>query len=185
MRPEDYTVLGVDPGGAHTGLAVLGYDMHVGFRLHACLTLNTADPDLVMITLSDLTAGMWRIIPAGIVLSMERFVVRGRASRSSAAAAGERARELIGRVTGFGAEHGYAVHARSAAECKRWATDRRLAIGGLLEGSKGEGGHRRDAVRHALMTGVLTYGWPDPLSKTYRSRHTTGDDQHGEVSPQH
>lgn len=183
MRPEDYTVLGVDPGGEHTGLAVLGYDFHHGYTLHACLTLHTTDPGLVRITLSDLVTGMWRVMPGGLVLSVEKFVVRGRASRSGHPAAGERTRDLAGRVSEFGAERELPVHTRSAAECKRWATDRRLSAAGLMEGSKGEGGHRRDAVRHALMTGVLVYGWPDPLSKTYRSRHT-GDD-HGEVPPQH
>jgi hypothetical protein len=183
LRPEDHTVIGIDPGGRWTGVAVLGYDPSAGYLARACITIASTEPDIVIMGLVDLVDGLWKVNRSGIVLSVERFVVRGRAARSSDPAAGERARLLIGRVQAFGADRGHRVHTRTAAECKRWATDARLETAGLIEPSKGEGGHRRDAVRHALMTGVMTYGWPDPMSKTYRARHT-GDD-HGEVPSQH
>ena len=60
-------------------------------------------------------------------------------------------------------EHGVPCSAQRAALVKPWATDKRLAVAGLLELTPGST-HARDAARHALYCAHWNCGYPDPLS---------------------
>jgi hypothetical protein len=106
--------------------------------------------------------------PCVVVLAVEQFVVGGRASRPSSAHAGRVTRALIGELSDLAYmlssnEHDCSLFTRTAALVKPWATDRRLAAAGLLEGTKGMG-HARDAARHALYAAVHMGLTGDPLS---------------------
>lgn len=101
----------------------------------------------------------------GIVarLALERYVVGRRAGRSSTPAAGAATRDMVGAVTAWAAERRVPLVARSAADVKPWAVDKRLLAAGLLDATAGMR-HARDAGRHALFAAVRDCGLPDPLS---------------------
>lgn len=146
-------VLGVDPGGT-TGLALVMFEegrYHLGGHLGVPLTAAE--------TVGQVHAMAW----PNDVLAVERFVVSRRAGRSSSAAAGEKARHIIGALETDGA---FFLHRATASEVKRWATDKRLAAAGLAP-TQGLP-HTRDACRHALYTLVKHYGCPDPLGRRYQ-----------------
>lgn len=152
-------VIGVDPGGT-TGLAAVEYTPEQGYRLLAhvgaplepgqigyvldCWTREFASP-----------AGPWWI-------AAEQFVVSRRAGRSSTAAAGERARSILGALE---AAFPGRVKLRNASVMKAWATDDRIRRAGLWP-AQGRP-HTRDAVGHALYFQVTSLGNPDPLSSAF------------------
>lgn len=146
-------VLGVDPGGT-TGVALVVCE-HGRYRLWLCAGL--VGP------VAEVTAELIAVYAAEVdTVAIERFVVSRRAGRSSSAAAGEKARHIIGALETSGAR----LHRATASEVKRWATDKRLAAAGLAP-TQGLP-HTRDACRHALYTLVKHYGCPDPLSSRYQ-----------------
>jgi len=153
-------VLGVDPGGT-TGLALVSY-VDGAFTLEA--VTETTKLHVIAYVL-DRAAHRVHIVAA------ERFVIGRRAGRSSSAAAGTLARDVLGVVAAEGKRlGGVRVKLRTAAEMKRWATDKRLKAAGLWEGTAATINHHdgRDAARHALMALVWDLGCPDPLSSSYR-----------------
>jgi hypothetical protein len=148
-------VIGIDPGPTPGIVRLLLLRTDRTALLDAQALQVT--PGVLPETLDGL-AGRMRLATA-----LERFVVGRRAARSATPAAGARTRDMIGQVTAWAGEHG-ALHLRSAAEVKPWATDARLDAAGLLELTKGMR-HARDAARHALFCAVKDYGLPDPLSR--------------------
>jgi len=149
-------VIGADPGGT-TGLAAVEYTPEQGYRLLAHLGAPL-EPGEIGYALDHWVrefaspAGPWWI-------AAERFVVSRRAGRSSAAAAGQRARDILGALE---AAFPGRVKLRNAAAAKGWAVDARLTAAGLWP-DQGRP-HTTDAVRHALYFHVVNLGNPDPLS---------------------
>lgn len=149
IRLDRPAVIGVDPGPT-TGIAVLD----IGDYSHALI--QTTPDDAAHIIRSYSGGSLLRI-------ALERFVVRRRSGRSSAAEAGRITRDLVGALSVLEAELGVPVTQRSAAEVKPWASDARLRAAGLWPSGMP---HARDAGRHALFTAVADCGAPDPLSRT-------------------
>jgi len=153
-------VIGVDPGGT-TGLAAVEYTPEQGYRLVAHLaTPFTPDEAVVQV------AGMAVLVGPGEAgpwwIAAERFVVSRRAGRSSTAAAGRRARDILGALE---AAFPGRIKLRNAAAAKGWAVDARLKAAGLWP-DQGRP-HTTDAVRHALYFQVVSLGNPDPLSMDF------------------
>lgn len=148
-------VIGLDPGPL-PGIAWLRFDQGQALR---CDLLQVT-PDALLPVLRSLTRQPLRGVAA---IAVERFVVRHRAGRSSTPKAGDATRDMVGLVTGWAGRHGVALHQRTAADVKPWATDERLAAAGLpdVPGMR----HARDAARHALFCAVADYALPDPLSR--------------------
>ena len=148
--------LGVDPGGT-TGVAIVEYAPGKGYSLemHGGITLDMEG------TQETIRAFLFESVP----IAVERFVVSRRAGRSASAHAGEKARDLIGWLSGFRAMR-YSVHLENASQVKAWATDKRLRAAGFVF-TNGRP-HSRDAARHALYCLVKRYGCPDPLGAAYR-----------------
>lgn len=148
-------VIGVDPGGT-TGIAAVEYTPEQGYRLrdHRGEKLEPADA-VGWVTQWTLHVGdgPWWI-------AAERFVVNRRAGRSATAAAGERARDILGALE---AAFPRRVKLANAAAAKLWATDVRLHAAGLWSTGP-RAAHTRDAARHALRFHVANLGNPDPLS---------------------
>jgi hypothetical protein len=149
-------VLGVDPGGT-TGVALVAFKRG-RYHLYAHRGLVGTAAEVA----ADLQDKGTELMMLGVPVAVERFVVSRRAGRSSSAAAGEKARHIIGALETSGAH----LHRATASEVKRWATDKRLAAAGLrpTQGLP----HTRDACRHALYTLVKHYGCPDPLGRRYQ-----------------
>jgi len=150
-------VIGVDPGGT-TGLAAVEYTPERGYRLlaHLGVPLDAAETvRQVGVMAGETLDGPWWI-------AAERFVVSRRAGRSSAAAAGQRARDILGALE---AAFPGRVKQRNAAAAKGWAVDARLTAAGLWP-DQGRP-HTTDAVRHALYFQVVNLGNPDPLSMDF------------------
>jgi hypothetical protein len=155
-------VIGVDPGGT-TGLAAVEYTPERGYRLVTHLGVPFTPPEVVghiatwQVTLEPLAhTDVWWI-------AAERFVVSRRAGRSSVAAAGERARAILGALE---AAFPSRVKLRNAGTMKPWnAGDRRLEAAGLVP-TQGRP-HTRDAAGHALYFHVVNLGNPDPLSMDF------------------
>jgi hypothetical protein len=108
----------------------------------------------------------------------ERFVI-GRGS-GKAAKAGERTRDLIGRLQREveaaqfdrgGVPLPITFLLCNASEAKRWADDDRLTAVGLLKLTEGMR-HARDGARHCLYVATNAGRIPDPLSK--KARRTDG-----------
>lgn len=155
MTPLRTYVIGVDPGRV-TGIA--GLSVFDGELTNHSLIQCTHDvPRWLVRHMFDGTQPVDRL-----VLAVERFVVRARASRSSDAAAGEITRDLIGALGSIGELHGATVYLRSASDVKPWATDKRLAAAGITANTAMR--HAADAARHALFAAVHDCGLPDPLS---------------------
>lgn len=158
-------VIGIDPGGT-TGLAAVEYSFpEERYRLVAHLGVPFTAPEVVghlatwQVTLPALAhTDVWWI-------AAERFVVSRRAGRSSSAAAGQRARDILGALE---ATFPRRVRLRNAGAAKAWGTDERVRAAGLWP-TQGRP-HTTDAVRHALMFHVANLGNPDPLSQTYQAR---------------
>lgn len=153
-------VIGIDPGGT-TGLAAVEYTPEQGYRLLAHLGAPLDAVELVRlvgVTVGETLNGPWWI-------AAERFVVSRRAGRSSSAAAGQRARDILGALE---AAFPGRVRLRNAGAAKAWGTDARLKAAEIwpVQGRP----HTADAVRHALMFHVANLGNPDPLSTTFRDR---------------
>lgn len=150
-------VIGVDPGGT-TGLAAVAYTPEQGYRLRAHLGIP-ATPEEVC----NLVAGRaFSPGPGPWWIAAERFVVSRRAGKSSTAAAGERARDILGALE---AAFPGRVKLRNAAAAKGWAVDTRLKAAGLWP-AQGRP-HTTDAARHALYFQVVNLGNPDPLSMAF------------------
>jgi hypothetical protein len=152
-------VIGVDPGGT-TGLAAVEHTEERGYRLLAHLG--------VPYTASEVVAHIagWQVELGPLAhtdvwwIAVERFIVSRRAGRSSTAAAGERARDILGALEpAFPGR----VKFRNAGQAKAWGVTARLDAAGLMP-TQGRP-HTTDAVRHALMFHVANLGNPDPLSR--------------------
>jgi len=153
-------VIGVDPGGT-TGLAAVEYTPEQGYRLLAHLGVPLEPGEAVPHVWAMVEkAGVLKIGPWWV--AAERFVVSRRAGRSSAAAAGQRARDILGALE---AAFPGRVKLRNAAAAKGWAVDARLTAAGLWP-AQGRP-HTTDAVRHALYFQVVSLGNPDPLSMDF------------------
>jgi hypothetical protein len=154
-------VIGIDPGGT-TGLAYVTHQPEIGYHLHKHLGAPFLPGEIV-----DLLRGPWQ--PAGTDvwwIAAERFVVGRRAGQSSSAAAGQRARDILGALQ---AAFPKRVKLRNAGVMKAWNDgDRRINAAGLMP-SQGRP-HTRDAVGHALLFHVANLGNPDPLSLAYGAR---------------
>lgn len=98
------------------------------------------------------------------VVAVERFVVGRRSALSSTPAAGALTRGMVGVVEAWADRNSVKCISRAATDVKPWATDKRLAVAGLLEPLTNGMRHARDAARHALFCAVKDYGLPDPLS---------------------
>lgn len=154
-------VIGVDPGGT-TGLAAVEYTPEQGYRLAAHLgvpllpgEVPTQIGAMVGTVIGD-AAGPWWV-------AVERFIVNRRAGRSSTAAAGERARAIVGALE---AAFPGRVKQRNASAMKGWnAGDTRLQAAGLAP-TQGRP-HTRDAAGHALYFQVTSLGNPDPLGRAF------------------
>lgn len=149
--------IGIDPGGT-TGLAAVEYTPERGYRLQAVAALELTPPQTVARVLEWVggdCAGPWWI-------AAERFVVGRRAGRSGTAAAGERARAILGALE---AAFPGRVKLRNASVMKAWATDARIKRAGLWP-TQGRP-HTRDAVGHALYFQVTSLGNPDPLGSVF------------------
>lgn len=157
-------VIGIDPGGT-TGLAVVEYTWETGYRLVAHIGAPLATPIEVVNQIRAMTR---ELAPAAWWIAAERFVVNRRASRSSSAKAGERARSIIG---GVEAVFPLRVKLRNASAAKGWATDDRIHAAGLWP-AQGRP-HTTDAVRHALYMLVTTFGHPDPIGGALVKRPET------------
>lgn len=152
-------VIGVDPGGT-TGISVVRYTPEEGYD-HRAWTATELEP-------AELAANVGAFAahhnPGGLEgpwwIAAERFVVNRRAGRSATAAAGERARAILGALE---AAFPRRVKLANAAAAKLWATDVRLHAAGLWSAGP-RAAHTRDAARHALRFHVAHLGNPDPLS---------------------
>lgn len=161
-------IVGCDPGGT-TGLAAVEYVqpgeyVHVdssGYYLRAHLGALLLPDEVVdqlkAMMLQFATTDAWWI-------AAERFVVSRRAGRSSSAASGQRARDILGALE---AAFPGRIRLRNAGQAKAWATDRRVKAAGLWP-TQGRP-HTTDAVRHTLLMHVQL-GNPDPLSLAYGAR---------------
>jgi hypothetical protein len=152
-------VIGIDPGGT-TGLAAVEYTPEQGYRLRAHLGAPLSPAEI------GVHLGYWVhdfASPEGPWwIAAERFVVSRRAGRSSTAAAGQRARGILGALE---AAFPGRVKLRNAAAAKGWAVDARLTAAGLWP-DQGRP-HTADAVRHALYFHVVNLSNPDPLSMDF------------------
>jgi hypothetical protein len=149
--------IGVDPGGT-TGLAVVEHTPELGYVLLAHLGVSFEPSEVVRhvsVHGRAFETDAWWI-------AAERFVVSRRAGRSSTAAAGERARNILGALE---AAFPRRVKLANASAAKGWATDTRLKAAGLWP-AQGRP-HTTDAARHALRFLVAGLGCPDPLSQAY------------------
>lgn len=150
-------VIGIDPGGT-TGLAAVEYTPEQGYRLLAHLGVPIDAPEAVRqvgVLAGATLKGPWWI-------AAERFVVNRRAGRSGTAAAGERARSILGALE---AAFPGRVKLRNASVMKAWATNDRIRRAGLWP-PQGRP-HTRDAVGHALYFQVTSLGNPDPLGNAF------------------
>ncbi len=152
------TVLGVDPGGT-TGISLLDYRADSGYLLDTILSSEMSDNARLTFARLQLRAKLVDFV------AVEKFIVGRRSTRSGSAAAGEKARELVGLVGTLPKP----VSRRTAAQVKKWATNKRLEAAGLLAPTASTVNHHdlRDATRHALMCLVVDLGCPDPLSAAY------------------
>lgn len=148
---ERLSVIGVDPGPV-PGMVLLLFSDGRLLRAEALQCTHRAAPPL-MHTLTEMS-----FRPGRTLIAVERFVVRGRATKDQSITRDQ--------VAGIGQRHPDAL-LRSASEVKPWATDARLEAAGLLEVCKGMR-HARDAARHALFAAVHDGGITDPLSKEFR-----------------
>jgi hypothetical protein len=161
-------VIGCDPGGT-TGLAVVEYTEAEGYQLcaHIGYAVNATGVVAALEAMAEEHA------PAGLAgaywIAAERFVVSRRAGRSGTAAAGERARNILGALE---AAFPGRVKLATASRAKGWATDARLEAAGLRP-TQGRP-HTTDACRHALYMLVTTFGHPDPLGGAYRRARADG-----------
>lgn len=162
-------VIGVDPGGT-TGLAAVEYTPERGYILLAHLGWGTTPSEAfnAVEAMAEEHAS-----PAGLAgpwwVAAERFVVSRRAGRSSTAAAGERARAILGALE---AAFPGRVKLRNAAAAKGWAVDARLKAAGLWP-AQGRP-HTTDAARHALYFQVVNLGNPDPLGRDFALERRRG-----------
>lgn len=154
-------VIGVDPGGT-TGLAAVKHTEELGYQLvaHIGVPLTATETvDYVQGWRYGFDTDVWWI-------AAERFVVSRRAGRSSSAAGGQRARDILGALE---AAFPRRVKLRNAGTMKAWnAGDHRLRAAGIMP-TQGLP-HTRDAAGHALLFHVANLGNPDPLSSAY-DRH--------------
>lgn len=139
-------VIGIDPGPT-PGIVRLELGQHRITGVDVVQCSGSALWDVLQALTAD-----WYVV--------EKFVVRGRASRSSTPGAGEETRGQIGALSRLFP----GIVERSASQVKPWATDARLDAAVLLEDLKGMR-HARDAARHALFAAVHDLGLPDPLSR--------------------
>lgn len=154
-------VIGVDPGGT-TGLAAVEDTPERGYRLRfhfapqgdGALIVRQVEAIVVRELGRDLISPWW--------IAAERFVVNRRAGRSGTAAAGQRARDILGALE---AAFPGRVKLRNASVMKAWATDARIRRAGLWP-AQGRP-HTRDAVGHALYFQVTSLGNPDPLGSAF------------------
>lgn len=160
-------VIGVDPGGT-TGLAAVEYTPERGYALLSHLGVPLLPAEVVsqmnpflMSSVAGLDGPWW--------IAAERFVVSRRAGRSSTAAAGERARAILGALE---AAFPGRVKLRNAAAAKGWAVDARLKAAGLWP-AQGRP-HTTDAARHALYFQVVNLGNPDPLGRDFALEQRRG-----------
>jgi hypothetical protein len=154
-------IIGVDPGGT-TGLAAVEYTERDGYAL----PFSDAFPLLPIEAVATIESYIGALGTDVWWIAAERFVVSRRAGRSSSAAAGQRARDILGALqSAFPGR----IRLRNAGAAKAWATDRRVKAAGLWP-TQGRP-HTTDAVRHALLMQVQL-GNPDPLSPSYP--HATG-----------
>lgn len=157
---SDLMIVGVDPGPT-PGVAALHYEQ--GKQLSARVFQCDADSvNWLVYSLLTFYPGLTRL------LAVERFVVGGRASRSSTPKAGAVTRNMVGALEALAVRDRATFVLRSASEVKPWATDERLAKAGfpLPKGMT----HARDAARHCLFAAVHDGGIPDPLSKSTLSK---------------
>jgi len=152
------TVLGVDPGGT-TGISLLDYRADRGYVLDTGMSVETGIDARRTFEIIKTSAKVADFV------AVEKFIVGRRSTRSGSAAAGEKARELVGLVGTLPKP----VARRTAAQVKKWATNKRLDAAGLLAPTASTVNHHdlRDATRHALMCLVMDLGCPDPLSAAY------------------
>ena len=163
-------VIGVDPGGT-TGLAAVEYTEEHGYRLLAHVGAPYAAKeiyDAFTALLPPRDGRPWWEDQGPWWIAAERFVVSRRAGRSASAAAGERARNILGALE---AAFPGRVKLANASAAKTWATGDRLAAAGLNP-TQGRP-HTLDACRHALRFHVAQLGNPDPVSAAY-DRHRRG-----------
>lgn len=150
--------VGVDPGPT-PGVAVLIYDGE-GQRC-TWRAVFQCDADNVQWLAG--SALHWRGGAVRRILAVEKFVVGGRAGRSSTPKAGAVTRDMVGALEQVAHQELAQYVLRSASEVKPWATDERLVKAGFVL-PKGMP-HARDAARHCLFAAVHDGGIPDPLSK--------------------
>lgn len=147
-------VIGVDPGGT-TGLAAVTYTERDGYGL----PFSDAFPLLPVEAVAAIESYVSALGTDAWWIAAERFVVSRRAGRSSTAAAGERARAILGALE---AAFPRRVKLATASAAKTWASDTRICNAGLWP-AQGRP-HTTDAVRHALRFHVANLGNPDPLA---------------------
>lgn len=87
------------------------------------------------------------------MVAIERFVIGPGTARKTPAGS-LRAVAMAEGLCSAAVAQGLPVQYLPAGTVKPWASDRKLAKLGLLEATKGGGGHARDATRHALYMAV-------------------------------
>lgn len=157
--------IGIDPGPVPGIVLLTRRGRHLEVEAAQC----TADfaPSLLYTLLDSHRASLGS---APVIVQIEEFVVRRRASRSRTAAAGTVTRDLVGKLQREA--HGLdnvKVVLHNASQVKPWATDARLQAvktqgTDLLDVAGHVGRHAKDAARHALYAAVKYGGVPDPLS---------------------
>lgn len=154
-------VVGVDPGPT-PGVAKLSYHKSTLYEAN----VFQCDPGSLLWLVRDLLeyGGGFE---SRRILAVERFVVGGRASRSSTPKAGAITRNMVGALESWAREYEVAFVARSASEVKPWATDERLVKAGFALPKSMT--HAKDAARHCLFAAVHDGGIPDPLSKAAKA----------------
>lgn len=157
-------VIGVDPGGT-TGLAAVTHTDRDGYNL----PWSEAFPLEPLEVVAAISAFVIAYGTDAWWVAAERFVVSRRAGRSSTAAAGERARAILGALE---AAFPGRVKLRNAAAAKGWAVDARLKAAGLWP-AQGRP-HTTDAARHALYFQVVNLGNPDPLGRDFALEQRRG-----------
>lgn len=156
-------IIGVDPGGT-TGLAAVEYGNVTGYALRAHIGYSSEPAEVVAAVEAMAEEHGWGGLAGAWWIAAERFVVSRRAGRSSNAAAGAKARAILGALE---AAFPKRVKLDNASAMKTWIGEgARLKAAGLVP-TQGRP-HTTDAAGHALRFHVVRLGNPDPLSSAYR-----------------
>lgn len=155
-------VIGVDTGPV-PGLGALWFSK--GDTIHdAEFSFAQCDPSTCMDVLHAWTSD---VMPQGVIIGMEKFVVSTRAARSTDKEAQKETIDLVANIHSFAKAHSLRLVIRPAGIAKPWASDLRLRAAGLWKPTTGSR-HARDGARHCLYTACNDGGHHDPLSKKER-----------------